>query len=171
MSDRHNPYSLEALKEKGIRDAESLIDKTNAKIKTVEGELKQLQEEKEGQVAYLHFLKTGKSEIPKKEEYADPRGVAKPPARKQPSRPEVIVTHDDYMTAIESYDFDTEFTAKDIADLTGGSAAGASSKLRRFVLDKQHIRVTRESKMGAGGRTPVYYRRLRPPVPGGGQAR
>lgn len=136
-----------------VRDTETTINNLVSRRKGLEAELVTLQAEEQEARNVLHFLKTGIEVVP---------------AVREPRAYKTAVSKEDFLAAIDCVSEEKEeFTAEDVSNLVDSNLNAVGSRLSSMAKDNYYIRVTRKSQMksgGKGGRTPQYYRKLRPPV-------
>lgn len=139
-----------------VREAEETINKLGARRESLIADLEGVEEQIAEARGVLQFLrKQGKGVKPVKLPVPEP--VPEPTEGKGSP-----VSREDYLEAIKMQE-GGEFEARDIAELAGSTLNGARNMLSRLVDDKV-IRVTRKSEHSSRGRTPTFYRELRPPV-------
>lgn len=142
-----------------VRDTEQTINRLVERRKSLEAELVMLKAEEAEARGVLQFLKKEGNSV--KPVPVDSVWNEKKPRKKR--KPEV--SRDDFLAAIDAAQEDSDdWTAFTIAEIADMDPKNVATRLRKMSEANDYIRISAKSVLTKNGRTPTYYRKLKPPV-------
>lgn len=147
-----------------VTEAEDAISKIKERIRIAESELERMRkQEAEARTTYQGLRNIQKGIQPTAPQGAS--AVKEAPAKAKAKARSGFVSDEDFIEAIKMMG-DSEFTATDIAELTGQMRSAAQMRLKSWANSKRMIRITEKGgrHKGTPRSLPMKFRQLRPPV-------
>lgn len=152
VSDSHN-VTVHNLRERFIREVEQTINRKLEQAEALVEQAQHLEEDADAMRGFLRVLRTGNGD-------KLPPAPVKEEAKPKKKRATRGMPREEFVAQLDA--LDDEFTASDVAELTGLNTDYVSKRLRTLMnKGEAPLEVTREKApaVGARGWTPTVYRR------------